>query len=100
MTSESEWTSDFDDFIGGNRDEPLDYDDDDDDEPKSKTSSTSLSDFLAKSASRDLTGVTTRLFSLGQDLIVNDYVGNMGFEEVTDWEYYYQNEEDQEDLPQ
>ena len=96
MTSESEWTSDFDDFIGGNRDAPLDYDDDDD-EPKSKTSSTSLSDFLAKSASRDLTGVTTRLFSLGQDLIVNDYVGNMGFEEVTDWEYYYQNEEDIED---
>jgi len=86
---EEEWTSDFDDFIG---DGGKDNGDDD---------NSSLSDFLSKSnsggANRDLTAVQTRLFSLGEDLIINDYVGNMGFEEVTDWEYYYENEDDPED---
>ena len=89
---EEEWTSDFDDFIG---DGGKDKNDDDDD------SNISLSDFLSKSksggANRDLAAVQTRLFSLGEDLIINDYVGNMGFEEVTDWEYYYENEDDPED---
>ena len=87
-----EWTSDFDDFIGGERqDRELDYDDDNND---------SLSNFLtqaSRGSNRDLSAVQTRLFSLGEDLIINDYVGNMGFEEVTDWEYYYENEDDPED---
>lgn len=35
--------------------------------------------------------------SLGRDFILDSYVGKMGFDEVTDWEYYYQNEEDEDD---
>jgi hypothetical protein len=42
----------------------------------------------------DLSGVQTRQFSLGPDLVLSTYLGNMGFEEVTDWEYYLQDEED------
>ena len=29
--------------------------------------------------------------------MLDSYVGKMGFDEVTDWEYYYQNEEDEND---
>jgi hypothetical protein len=84
-----EWTSDFDDFIGDGGENENNDDD-----------NGSLSAFLSKSSrggNRDLTAVQTRLFSLGEDLIVNDYVGNMGFEEVTDWEYYYEDEDDPDD---
>lgn len=42
----------------------------------------------------DLSGVQTRQFSLGPDLVLSTFLGNMGFEEVTDWEYYLQDEED------
>lgn len=34
---------------------------------------------------------------MGRDFVLSDFVGNMGFDEVTDWEYYYQNEEDESD---
>jgi serine/threonine protein kinase len=34
---------------------------------------------------------------LGRDLQVTDFVGNMGFEEVVDWQYYYENEDDPTD---
>lgn len=44
----------------------------------------------------DWTAIQTRQFSLGQDLILSNYVGNMGFDEVTDWEYYYPSEDDDE----
>mmetsp|Transcript_23502 Transcript_23502/g.55673 ORF Transcript_23502/g.55673 Transcript_23502/m.55673 type:complete len:619 (-) Transcript_23502:104-1960(-) len=108
---EEEWTSDFDGFIGG-------------DGGREDDDSVSLSEFLSKRSSgggnnndekddddeskgtetrndnyryRDLTAVQTRMFSLGKDLIINDYVGNMGFEEVTDWEYYYEDEDDPDD---
>lgn len=75
-SSKEEWTGDFDGFVGDDN--------------------TSLSDFLAESRlgrNRDLTAVQTRLFSLGEDLIINDFVGNLGFDEVTDWEYYYDESE-------
>jgi len=49
---------------------------------------------LFRQTSEDLTASQTRVFSLGQDIILSDFVGNLGFEEVTDWEYYYQNEDD------
>ena len=65
-SSKEEWTSDFDGFVGDDN--------------------TSLSDFLAKSrggSNRDFTAVQTRLFSLGEDLIINDFIGNMGFDEGT-----------------
>ena len=29
--------------------------------------------------------------------MLDSFLGNMGFDEVTDWEYYYQNEEDEND---
>ena len=69
---------------------------DDDDEDGTTRTSTSLSEFLSNGGgstatqNEDLTAVRTRLFSLGEDLMIQDYVGTMGFEEVTDWQYYYQ----------
>lgn len=118
----NEWTSDFDGFIGesfsfggteadgGDDDDDTDTgggpspvlrarDDDDDDVPDLDDDTGALfSSSIGRGTTRpDLTGVSTRLFSLGQDLIVNDYVGNMGFEEVTDWEYFYENEDDPTD---
>ena len=76
---ESEWTSDFDDFVG-----------DDDD-------SMNMSSIFKTLGSKDLTATQSRQFSLGRDLILSDFVGNMGFDEVTDWEYFYENEEDPTD---
>eukprot|EP00566_Odontella_aurita_P023374 CAMPEP_0113550638 /NCGR_PEP_ID=MMETSP0015_2-20120614/14092_1 /TAXON_ID=2838 /ORGANISM="Odontella" /LENGTH=204 /DNA_ID=CAMNT_0000451465 /DNA_START=47 /DNA_END=657 /DNA_ORIENTATION=- /assembly_acc=CAM_ASM_000160 len=37
---------------------------------------------------RDLSGCTVRRFSLGYDLLLDSFVGSMGFDEVTDWDYY------------
>jgi hypothetical protein len=76
-----EWTSDFDDYM-----------DDDDDEGKPNIF---FSNILR--GSRDLSASEARQFSLGKDLILSDFVGKMGFEEVTDWEYYYENEENPTD---
>ena len=45
----------------------------------------------------DRTGIRTRQFSLGPDLVLSDYVGNLGFDEVTDWEYYYPSEDGSDD---
>ena len=78
--------------------EELVYDDDDEEDDDGTTSTdTSLSEFLSNGGgtakdkqNEDLTAVRTRLFSLGEDLIIQDYVGTLGFEEVTDWQYYYQ----------
>ena len=50
-----------------------------------------------KDAILDRTGIRSRQFSLGQDLVLSDYVGNLGFDEVTDWEYYYPSEDGSED---
>jgi hypothetical protein len=36
---------------------------------------------------------------LGPDLVLSNYLGNMGFEEVTDWEYYLVDEDEDEDNP-
>lgn len=77
---ETEWTSDFDDFA-----------------KDAGSDSLQLSSIFKGRGARDLTGTQTRQFSLGQDLILVDFVGNMGFEEVTDWEYYEVNEEDPSD---
>ncbi|KAL7507431.1 hypothetical protein ACHAXN_004617 [Cyclotella atomus] len=38
--------------------------------------------------SYDLTGATVRQFSLGPDILLSDYVGSLGFDQVTDWQYY------------
>lgn len=50
-----------------------------------------------RSGTIDWTAIQTRQFSLGQDFILSDYVGNMGFDEVTDWEYYYPSDDEDED---
>ena len=42
---------------------------------------------------RDKSGSSSRLFSLGYDLILDTYAGSMGFDEVTDWDYYTQDED-------
>ena len=36
----------------------------------------------------DLTGSLVREFSLGRDLLLSDYAGSLGFDQVTDWQYY------------
>jgi hypothetical protein len=65
-------------------------DDDDDD-------TFDITKFKNRATSIDLSACTSRQFSLGQDLVLSDYVGNMGFDEVTDWEYYYPSEDDPDD---
>jgi hypothetical protein len=42
------------------------------------------------SRSMDYTAIRSRQFTFGKDLILTNYVGDMGFDEVTDWQYYYQ----------
>jgi hypothetical protein len=76
--SKNEWTSDFDDYIGNDNDS---------------------SDFAKLFQERvvgpaDLTAIKTRQFVLGTDIALSGFVGVMGFDEVTDWEYYYQDEQD------
>lgn len=103
---EEEW-SDFDGYIGGGRlgsdssasgstsersDNFLDKETDADNSEYDKVDFTKL--FQDRIGFLDLTGCQTRQFSLGQDIVLSDYVGNMGFDEVTDWEYYYQAEND------
>eukprot|EP00980_Cylindrotheca_fusiformis_P015872 scaffold4637_cov128-Cylindrotheca_fusiformis.AAC.43 len=80
LSESNEWTSDFDDFLQ----------DDDGDMP-------TMSSIFKSRGTRDLSGIQSRQFSLGEDLVLSNFVGKMGFEEVTDWEYYYQNEEDPQD---
>jgi len=77
----NDWTSDFDDFS---------IDDADDSFEISKI-------FADRVTPADLSACQSRQFSLGQDLVLSDYVGNMGFDEVTDWEYYYPSEDDPTD---
>jgi hypothetical protein len=80
LSEDTEWTSDFDDFLQ----------DDGGDMPQ-------ISSIFKSRGTRDLSGIQSRQFSLGQDLVLADFVGKMGFDEVTDWEYYYENEEDATD---
>ncbi|KAL3913104.1 MAG: hypothetical protein SGILL_006623 [Bacillariaceae sp.] len=105
--SGEEW-SDFDGFVVGDSFDSSSVDNKNDgdmveveSDSRNPDDDTTKSDLIfdpAKNTNqRDLTGVSTRLFSLGQDLIVTDFVGNMGFEEVIDWQYFYENEEDPDD---
>ena len=86
--------------------ESLDYDDDDfffDEDAaaiaRATSSATSNSfggddqDDAASTTARDKSGSSSRLFSLGYDLILDTYAGSMGFDEVTDWDYYTQDED-------
>lgn len=73
---ESEWKGDFDDFVG---DEDDSYD---------------VAKLFQQRFVSDRSAIRTRLFSLGKDLVLSDFVGNLGFDEVTDWQYYYEDEEE------
>lgn len=94
-----EW-SDFDDFIGdssassSNADDdkfsmsnlpPLEKEDDD------KFTMTNILE--TTSTTQDLSACQARQFQLGQDLVITNFAGSMGFDQVTDWEYYYESEE-------
>lgn len=63
--------------------DPLDYEDDDffDDDA-------ALFASVSNRQQKDLSGCSLRQFNLGYDVIISDYVGSLGFEEITDWEYY------------
>ena len=39
-------------------------------------------------AADDLTGSTLREFSFGPDILLSSYAGSLGFNQVTDWQYY------------
>jgi hypothetical protein len=118
------WTSDFDDFViddddddekiaklfrdrvssgedvdreTSGVDDPVIFGDDDRVTAGDDDDTFDISKFKARATSVDLSACTSRQFSLGQDLVLSAYVGNMGFDEVTDWEYYYPNEEDPSD---
>ncbi|CAJ1940104.1 unnamed protein product [Cylindrotheca closterium] len=87
---ETEWTSDFDDFIPGSNPNS-------DGDDSSSGSAPAIASIFQRRGNRDWSGIQSRQFSLGEDLVLADFVGKMGFDEVTDWEYYYENEEDPSD---
>lgn len=87
-----------DDLLASGVDDPVVFEDDDRVTAGDENDDTfDISKFKNRATSIDLSACTSRQFSLGQDLILSDYVGNMGFDEVTDWEYYYPNEDDPAD---
>ena len=77
----SEWKSDFDDFVN-DEESSLFFNQD------QFTTPTDAFD--------DLSGCKSRQFSLGVDLVLLDFAGSMGFDEVTDWEYYREDEDRRE----
>lgn len=66
----------------------------DEGESSSQSTSTAITTSTKKQAattsgnSYDLTGGTVRQFSLGPDILLSDYVGSLGYDQVTDWQYY------------
>lgn len=94
QNNSNEWTSDFDDFIGDNSNASNDNDDNDDDDSLDMAKLFADSVMAKRS---DYSACQTRQFTLGTDLILSNFVGNMGFEEVTDWEYYYPAQDDNDD---
>lgn len=68
--------------------EPLDYDDDDFWGDEDDEDAQLFAQVTQKQQQRDLSGCSARQFNLGYDVILTDFAGSLGFEEVTDWEYY------------
>ncbi|KAL9186794.1 hypothetical protein ACHAXT_010514 [Thalassiosira profunda] len=50
-------------------------------------------------ATEDLTGATLREFSFGPDIMLSNYAGSLGFDQVTDWQYYATDEYSGERTP-
>jgi hypothetical protein len=74
------WTSDFDDFPSDNSSGDSNQDDDD-------ALETSFRTLFASKQDKDRTAIQSRQLSLGKDLVLENFVGTLGFDEVTDWEY-------------
>ena len=49
---------------------------------------TPIKEITQSRSDEDLSGCSFRKFSLGEDLGISNFVGSLGFEEVTDWNYY------------
>jgi serine/threonine protein kinase len=90
--------SDFDGYVGDSFDEEEtneafvipDFDVVDDE----KDDRFSMSNILKTSqTTEDRSACRARQFQLGQDLSISAFAGSLGFEEVTDWEYYYESED-------
>lgn len=71
--------SDFEDFVGDDQDDSLLFSD--------------LFEAQAKTTD-DLSGCQSRQFLLGGDIMLTDFAGSMGFDEVTDWEYYQEDSDE------
>ena len=75
-----------------------DFDDDDEDTKNDDNNMSSrevISIPLPKQVSTindDMTGSTLREFSFGPDVLLSNYAGSLGFDKVTDWQYYTTNE--------
>ena len=65
------------------------------DEPASSSSTPSAQPATSNDNSYDLTGSNVRQFSLGSSLLISDYVGSLGYDQVTDWQYYLQSVDDE-----
>lgn len=56
-----------------------------------------MTNILQSSSSRqDLSACQARQFVLGEDFMITNFAGSMGFDAVTDWEYFYESEDDPE----
>ena len=71
------------------------------DDASSSSSELKVSDILQSRQGggrrQDLSACRVRQLSLGRDFVLDSFIGTMGFDEVTDWEYYYENEDDSND---
>lgn len=83
-------------------DDSLDYDDDDffyeEDDEDAKLISRLTQNRKPENDQKDFSGCSTRQFSLGYDIQISSFIGNIGFEEITDWEYYYESESGDRDV--
>jgi len=69
-------------------DELPDFDFDEYDDKQEEKELISIPLPKAVTTTQDLTGCTLREFSFGPDIMLSSYAGSLGFDKVTDWQYY------------
>jgi len=69
-------------------DELPDFDFDEYDDTQEEKELISIPLPKAVTTTQDLTGCTLREFSFGPDIMLSSYAGSLGFDKVTDWQYY------------
>ena len=69
-------------------DELPDFDFDEYDDKQEEKELISIPLPKAVTTTQDLTGSTLREFSFGPDVMLSSYAGSLGFDKVTDWQYY------------